>query len=519
MVWLLAFQFAGRTWYLSSVECAPEDADGTPIPHLPTITAASFDEALNLGGGDTGPCTANVTFHLALEQDRDLWHMVLAGAQLEQALGEVSVWTPGTGYDERIILVRAPFVPAGVPMPGLPVSGDFVDIVAVSVADWPPASAAVTAETWPDAPDTDDANNQATTYPFVFGSPGQFTYSTTTTTYTGNVAGSQVVLVDTTAAAQVGLICGAPVAAATVHIITAGAPYGGADFAVVPAYDGLGRLVSTVDLSSKDGVWTLDGTVAMYVTDWAEGGIGKATSDGPLRGLGDACLLLLLHRYSEQGPERVDVGTWGTLAPLLNSWRVDFVIDERADPMEKVADLLTICPALWVLGGPRGLRPVFLADCPAEQRRSLKEGRELNWIEQELTFSDIQVCNDCTASFAVQVSTDKARGTVTCDETTSPEAAASQTRPWGRRSDSVEVPTFDRGTAGASAREQIRMRWTRPLVLDYEVTLEVGATLQLGQPVLLTDEDRGLDSRAMWVIGRELPEDLTTCRVSFVGWW
>lgn len=519
MVWLLAFQFAGRTWYLSSVECAPEDADGTPIPHLPTITDASFAEAPNMGGGVTGPCTASVTFYLALDMDRDIWHMVLAGAQLEQAIGEVSIWTPGTPYEERRKLVTAPFIPAGTPMPGLPVSGDFVDIVAVSVADWPPASAAVTAETWPNAPDTDDANNQSTPYPFIIGAPGQFVYSTTTTTFTGNVAGSEVILVDDTAAAQVGLVCGAPVAAGTVHIITTAAPYGGADFTVIPAYDGLGRLVATVDLSSKNGVWTLDGTVKMYVTDWNEGGIGKATDTGPIRGLSDACIFLLLQRYSEQGPERIDVGTWETLAPLLNAWLVDFAVKERGDPMAIVTDLLAICPALWVLGGPRGLRPVFLADLPAEQRKRLVEGRDINWIEQELTFADITVCNDCTVSFAFKASSGDPCGSATYDATTSPDAAASQTRPWGTRSDTLDAPTFDRGTAGLCAREQIRMRWTRPQLLDYEVDTATGAALTLGQAILLVDEDRGLDERAMWVVGREIPYDLTTIRVTFCGWW
>ena len=95
MVWLLAFNFAGRTWYLSSVECSPELADGSFLAHLPTITDASFTEALNLGGGLSGPCSAALTFMLALESDREIWRMVLDGYQLAQALGEVSIWMPG----------------------------------------------------------------------------------------------------------------------------------------------------------------------------------------------------------------------------------------------------------------------------------------------------------------------------------------------------------------------------------------------------------------------------------------
>ena len=517
MVWLLAFNFAGRTWYLSSVECSPELADGSFLAHLPTITDASFTEALNLGGGLSGPCSAALTFMLALEPDREIWRMVLDGYQLAQALGEVSIWTPGTLYEARTILVRGPFIPQSIPTPGLPLVGDFQDLIAVSVADWPPASATVTATTWPNAPATDDTNTEGAPYPFPFGKPGTFTSADGAFRY--SIAATECLLVDTTATAQVGVVAGAPIAATTVHIITSGTPYGGDDFPVTTAPDGLGRQVATVDLSTKDGVWTLDGTVKMYVTSYGDGGIFKPTSPGIVLGLGDACLTLLLRRYAENGPERVDVGTWQALAPILNGWRTSFVITERGDPMTVVKTLLDACPALWIVGGPRGLRPVFLADRPAEQRVTLTEGLGIHWIEDSITVGDVKICNDCTASFALQASSGEYRGTATIDATTSPTAAASQSRPWGQRSDTLTVPTYDRGTAGLAAREVVRMRWTQPILLDYESPIEIGTSLDLGQPVLLTDPDRGLNSRALWCVGREYPYDLTVVRLTFAGWW
>lgn len=514
-VWLVVFEYAGRTWHLSSVDCAPVDQDGNEIDHLPTVTDASFVEALNMGGGITGPCTASVTFTLGLDHDRDLFQMMLEGYQLAQARGEVSIWLPGTLYEERIVLVRGPFIATEVPLPGQPLQGDFSDIVPVAVADWPPAAASLTYDTWPAAPSADDAGETGTLYPFVFGAPGEYTYDV----FTGNTAASQCLLVDDTAAAQKGLVAGHPVAATTVHIITTAAPYGGADFAVTLELDGLGRPVSTVDLSSKDGVWTLDGTVAMWVTDWGTGGITKATDTGAILGLGDACLYLLLQRYSEQGSERVDVASWQAAAPILNGWTIGFALTDRGDPMNVVQDLLSICPALWILGGPRGLRPIFLADLPAEQRVTLTEGRDVFWIDQSVTFADIQVCNDCTIYFAEQVSQSVFRGHETIDADSSPQAAASQSRPWGKRSDTLNAPTYDRGTASLCASEQIRMRWTQPILLDYDAALTRALLLQLGQPILLDDPDRGLDSRALYVVGREYKYDLTTALLTLTGWW
>lgn len=507
MIWLLAFNFAGQTWYLSSAECAPEQADGSFLAHLPTITDASFTEALNLAGGLSGPCVASLSFLLALDPDREIWQMVLAGYQLAQALGEVSIWEPGTLYEARTILVRGPFIPQQIPSPGQPLIGDFADLLSIAVADWPPAAAVVNTTTWPNAPTAEDTSTEATPYPFPFGI---FNYG---------IAVTECLLVDTTAAAQVGLVAGAAVIGTTAHIYTAGPPYGGDDFPILQTHDGAGRLVSTVDLSGKDGVWTLDGTVKMYVTSYGMGGLGKATGSGAIFGLGDACLTLLLHRYGENGPERVDVGTWQTLAATLNGWRVAFVVDKREDPMNTVKKLLSICPALWIVGGPAGLRPVFLADLPAEQRRTLTEGRDVFWIEDAITVGDVQVCNDCTVNFAYQASSDQTRGTTSINASTSPTAAASVSRPWGVRSKTIDALTYDAGTAGLVAREVVRMAWTQPILLDYEAPIPDTNGLTLGQPVLLTDPGRGFDSRALWVVGRELPFDLTVMRLTFAGWW
>lgn len=514
-IWLLAFQFAGRTWYLASNACAPVRADGSTVPHLPTLTAATFTEALNLGGGITGPCSASVSFSLGLPLDRDVWWMVLEGYQLSQALGELSIWTPGTDYEERVVLVSGPFIPQKVPTPGKPLEGDFQDLVGIYVASWPPASAQINATTWPNAPLGDNANLNGTPYPWVFGAPGATVIDGTSYT----LPSTPCLIVDTTAAAQKGLICGAPVAATTVKIAVFEPTPFADTFAVTTTSDGAGRQVATVDLSSKDGIWTLDGTVDLYVVDWGLGGVQELTGSATVHGLGEAALYLLLQRYAENGPERVDVASWQGMASVLNAWRIGFAVTERGDPMDHVKTLLDICPALWVLGGPKGLRPVFLANRNAALRRTLTEGREIHWVEDAMEIGDVQVCNDFTTSFAYNLQRSIYAGAWTNDASTDPSAGASVSRPWGLRSDSIDAPTYDEGTAALIASEQVRMRWTQPIMLDYEAPLWAAMLVELGEPVLIDDPDRGLNSRAMWVSGREFDVAKATVKLTFVGWW
>lgn len=514
-IWLLAFQFAGRIWYLASNECAPVSESGDTIPHLPTIARASFTEALNLGGGTTGPCSASLSFSLGLPLDRDVWWMVLEGYQLSQAIGEVSIWYPGTTYEQRIVLVSAPFVPQKIPTPGKPLEGDFQLLIAVSVADWPPEDAQITADTWPNAPMNDTANLTGTRYPFVFGAPG-------VTTVAGNaytIPASPCWIVDDTAAAQKGLICGAPVDAATVEILYLGSPPLSDTFAVTTEADGLGRIVATVDLSAKDGSWTLNGSKELWVIDWSTGGVQQVIGTNPIIGLGDAALYLLLQRYSENGPERVDVGAWLAKAPLLNAWSVGFYRDDRGDPMDVVTDLITLTPLLWIVGGPHGLRPVLLSPRPAALCRTMSEGRELHWVEDAMTLGDVKVCNDASAGYARSGVKDASIGTSTSDAETNPTADTSQSRPWGIRSDSVDVLTFDEGTAQLAAAEQVRARWTLPILLDYESPMFDALNVQLGEPVIIDDTERGINARAMYCVGRQIEAGRATALLSFAAWW
>jgi len=514
-IWLLAFKFAGRTWYLASNACAPTRADGTTVPHLPTLATASFTEALNLGGGITGPCSASCSFSLGLPLDRDVWWMVLEGYQLAQALGELALWTPGTDYEERLVLVSGPFIPQKVPTPGKPLEGDFQDLVGIYVSDWPPSSAQINATTWPNAPLGDDANLNGTPYPWVFGAPG----ATTVGGVAYTIPASPCWIIDTTPAAQKGLICGAPVDATTVKIAVFEPTPFSDTFSVTTEADGSGRYVATVDLSSKDGAWTLDGTVNLYVVDWGTGGVQEATGPNVLMGLGEAIVYLLLQRYAENGPERVDVASWQALAPILGAWKVGFYVSDPGDPMDQVKVLLDSCPALWIVGGPRGLRPIFLANLPAALRRTLTEGREIHWVEDAMTLGDVKICNDFTTNFGHNIQRSVYNFTQTDNETTNPAAAASQSRPWGRRSDSVESPVYDPGVAALVASEQIRMRWTQPILLDYEMPMWAAMGIALGEAVLVDDPDRGIDARAVWVLGREFDMTKATVKVTFAGWW
>jgi hypothetical protein len=56
VIWLLRIDVAGRTWYLASESCEPEQA-GDPIAHHGTLTVSGFGEGIEIGGGVSGPCT------------------------------------------------------------------------------------------------------------------------------------------------------------------------------------------------------------------------------------------------------------------------------------------------------------------------------------------------------------------------------------------------------------------------------------------------------------------------------
>lgn len=513
MIWLLRVTLAGRTWYLASESCAPEE-DGVAIPHHGTLSVSGFGEGIEwAGGGITGPCTADVNFHLS---DLDGWELYRDGHRLESARAELALWTPGTTYAARWVLITGTIEGAAIPIDGEPIDATVTDRVIETAEAWPPADDTITATAWPNAPDDDETFSVlGEPYPWPLGTGGPYITDADTSRRTSV---SPVIIVDDTAAAEVGVVAGAPVAATTVKIWN-DTTRDAADFSVSTTADGDGIRRATVSFAAAPAGWVFDGTHKLYVTNWNEGGLMQDRSASAVLGLGDAILYLLSRRYDATGSERIDRGAWLAALPYLNVWRV-FLNVESGDPLDVIKnDLLPLCPGLYLLGGPRGIRPVILRTDPAAPVIRLEVGRDLDVTDEPPGFVEIEPVNEIAVSFAYSLSRGDYRATATISADALPHARASASR-HGRRAEALEArAVYGRGVAELAARSAILLRWTRPLYLVYSCTGEAARQIELGQRVSLTDADRGLADRLCYVIAREAGEDGDDWEVTLAGLW
>lgn len=510
MIWLLRLEFAGRTWYLSSRSCAPVQ-DGVEIAHHGTLTVNGYAEGIEIGGGSSGPTTADVEFHL----EDDGWSYVAEGHRLEPSLAEISLWQEGWTYGERKVLLKGQMIGANIPLPGEPFTATLTTRMIDQAAAWPDPSDVVTTDAWPNAPaDPDTFSVVGTAYPMPLGLLGPYIGDGGTAERTST---TPMVIVDDTPAAEVGCIAGGIVAATTVRIWNK-ARDTKADFAVSTTVDGTGIQRATVDLSGAPAPWVFDGSEEYYVTDWGLGGLISTRGTGTAKGLSDVLVYLLEKRYDAQGPERIDYGSWAALADILNGWTLG-VIPESDDPWNLITQsIMPLCPGLYIIGGPNGIRPVFCADSPGATCPLLTVGREIDLSEEPPGYCDIEVVNAVSVNFAPSAAFNTFRATATIDATMSPDAAASVTT-YGVRSLSVDAPvTYDRGTALLAATEIIRFRWCKPIYLVYEASSEVALAVELGQRFRITDASRGLTERLFWLLCRET-DDGTSWGLTFFGYW
>lgn len=514
MIWLLRLDWLGRTWYLASRSCAPVD-DGTARPHTGTLTCDGFAEAIDLGGGITGPCAADVTFVLP---GIDVRRMVLDGHQLATMRGELSMWSPEQTYAQRYVLLRGDIKAGIAPGLGEAVEGTLTQVILENADSYPPEDATATLSTWAAIPDADEStDSEGAPYPFPLGNLGTYDRSDGTTT---NAAAGSAIIVDGTGAAEVALVAGAPIAAAAVTLYEA-EDKTSATFAVTTSTDLLGRVCSVVDLSGAPVAWVLDGTVDLYIASM-QGGIAKSHGSGAITGLGDAVLHLLLQRYSEDGTEIVDVGRWLAAMPWLNAWEVGFVVEAGDDPLDVIADrLCSMCPALWIMPGPAGVRPVILADTDPTGALHLEIGRNCDETpDSELGELEIDPVTSCTVSYAESVRLNKFRAAVTIDRLSDLRAATGYTR-HGSRALALEIASYSRSTAALTASEYIRLGWTPPQYFSALVPAHVAlsGSCDLGAKVRYTCAADDIDERPLYVQGRQTDADGEHWTVTLVGWW
>lgn len=512
MIWLLRIEIAGRTWYLASESCEPERA-GVAVAHHGTLSVSGFGEGIEIGGGVSGPCTVDCSFHLG----EDGWALFRDGHRLDGSPAEVSLWRPGTTYAERYVLIIGRVDADGQ----IPLSGEAIEVTISSpliehANTWPPANDVITATAWPNALADDDGTDLiGQPYPWPLGKLGDYIDEDGTAKFTST---SEVLIVDGTPGAEVGCVAGSPVGATTVSVWNS-VKRTTATFTVSTTTDGDGAARATIDLSGAPGLWVLDGTEPLYVRSWGAGGLRSDFREGAVVGLGDAILTLLLRRYSDDGPEMVDVGSWLAMGYVLNAWEVGIIVEAGVDPLDTITgDLLPLCPALWIVGGPSGYRPIYLGEVPAALCRRLEVGRDIFVSNEAPGLAAIQPLNSCSVSFAQSTFYKLFRGVTTANAATHAEATPSVTRHGAREETFETLATYDRGTAALMASESVRIRWTPPIFLVYEAPADVALEVTLGERVRLVDPDRNLNDQTAWVLSRET-SDGENWTLTVIGFW
>jgi len=502
LIWLLRIEIAGRTWYLASRACEPEQAN-TEIAHHGALTVDGFTEALDTTGGSVqGVCSMDATLHLG---DVEGWRLARDGQRLDGERAEVALWTPGTSYAAREVLLRGYVTSGGdIPPDGGDVSVTISGALVEDAASWPDPDDVTSVDAWPSIPaDSDDYDQTDIPYPMPLGELGAYTTRAGSVERTSTV---EIVIVDATAAAEVGVVAGAPIADTTIRIWN-DTTKDTADLPVSTTADGDGVLRATVDFSGAPVAWMFDGTHRFFATDIDAGLVGDRSTGSPST-LGEVALYLFARRYGEIGLAEVDYGGWVGLADQLAGWLLGIVL-EPGDPLSVISDeLLALCPALSIVPGPRGQRPVYLAG--QGYGRRLIVGRDLFRRDDADVYPDIALCNRMTVSYAPSSFRGDFRARVQVGPNRDPIAAIS-VQEHGLQAEEMESSaTYARGTAALAAAEHVRMRARRRPLLSYDAPSDVALTLALGDRVRLLDDERDYNDRAAWVAEREVGEDAET---------
>jgi len=532
--WLLHLRWAGHDWYLASGPadargCVPVGDDGTAYPHLETLAGVAWEESVNWVGGASGEAKAQVAFTLPV----DVAALVEQGHDLYLAECELSQWEEGESYDACTPVLRGRLVADHVPFLGEPILGTIEEPAWLTGAIWPPAAAIIATATWATVPDDGTGGIIGQHYPFVFGKPGAFVDDAGSAS---NAPSTPTYPVDLTPGAEKLLICGAPVVATLVTVYSV-ADKSSALLPVVAMADGLGRVVSVVDVSSKgtagDRTWTPGGAPpgtglgldpanpgTFFVTDWGEGGLPSATSTGAMGGLGELALYLLQQRLGTEEAARVDAASWAEAALFLDACQVAGYLDESADPWTLLqSQLLPLAPALYVLGGPRGLRAVVFRDTPAELCRSFTVGQELHRMAGARPgYGSGNGLTAYTVSFAPSLIGNGYGATARLDASTDSRAAAALTRWPGGREDAYEAPMIaERASAEWVAAENIRLRHLTERTDELWCPLALGRSFYLGERIQVTDAQAAYAQRLFWVTARKAVEGRMVLGLTAVG--
>lgn len=410
--WLLDLEFAGQTIRISTADIdVPSDAGD--LHYTGALTDVQLSQAFELLEAQIAEASVSIEAVLPV----DVPALLSRGYRLEGSVGTLAIWTEGTNYEDRRVLMVGTVSSPEYGAASEPTGFSLVDELWQIDTEIPEPTASVSSATWPNGhtpePTLDFASSLTPEdlnlpYPVVFGTPG-VTGGLTYPAYEGSIAvhvsrdeGPSL------AAGWTGpyiVIAGHRVLADTVYLYTESIsndtwdfhkPFGGADpqdngFVVYHVTDALGREVAvvpgvftsgastdlvngievsslganflSVDLADQSYRASSDGNggriyvpiyVGWYDRTRSDLGGGMVGEDGELvRGAGDVLRYLLT-----QTGLKVDAGRMAAAAAAVNHIKVDCAIDARVPIWEWIqSNMLEILP-ISMANGPAGIYPI-----------------------------------------------------------------------------------------------------------------------------------------------------------------
>lgn len=482
--WLFDLTYAGRVIRLSTEPLNVSSTKLGDLQYAGVLDTFNVPLSLDLFTNAASLLSVKIAGVLPINVPK----LVAEGHDLGAATGVLSQWIEGTTYESRRIVLRGKVRDPIYGAEDEPTKFALEDNMYEDRGLIPDVSAAVTLDTWGEAdPNTGDplylslaTGEKELAYPFVFGNPGKVSAAVRAE---GWITGSQAVwfwhdlFPDGSDYEGLGLvIAGHRVTAQFVYLNTA-AYTDGERFLVKHRADGLGRIVAYVDYrvtdppspnsySSTDAVGTyyglgdaaLDpsfqpdrGEQSDVYVGWYdpinEDGGGMVGADGlTVRGAGDVLAEVLA--LSSLPIDRARVAA---LAPTLNRFKIDGVVEAGVKPWEWIAaNLLPILP-ISVLKGPDGVYFVgwrydaTAADAVGHIDAGTDPGIE---VSPEIRYDNSKVLNSFSLKYALSIRTGNYQATAVLDETNSYHCGISQ-----RRYAEVDPDGFERAAVYSEALE------------------------------------------------------------------
>ena len=480
--WLVRLDIAGRTFRWSDTPVAPVDSAGRSVPHiggLPELRAPSDYDPF-----EQRPAVRSVSCEVVWPPDDPLADIIAAGHRFSDATAEVALWTAGTGYESRDVIVAGTasepeYGPADQPV-AFSVEGLPWDDTGSTHAQ----TQRVTPDTWPSGDHDGDP-----WYPVVFGRPAWAVRSVPLVPFYR--AGSPArVAYRNGADAETLVIAGHPVGSTRVTI------HAGKKselFDVTYQADGLGQVVAAVDIS---GASTIDLESDAFSVAWTEGE-SYAGPDGGISGAGDL-LLWLLGRLGRP----VDYSRLLAWRRWLNRFQIAGFIAEPTAPWELITDgLLGMIPAtVQNRGGRLRVIPWRYDARPADALRDITVGpgvtmpgrisHETDKIRSRLELSTSTLA-DGSARLSVSLSPDTPTGY---------SATSSRVAQRARTLVGDALETMSEAWVGDIATAFVVLHWRaiRGLVTRYVDVQDITGEyddLEDGDVVTITHAGAGIESR------------------------